>query len=91
MALTLKLYEGSLYRDRKKDFLSNEWGPNVRLGIVRSERDVVHRNKEYQTGNLRKIIAIKMMKAPIIDALESQLQRCFARHRVSGDWLMVNG
>ena len=44
------LTAGTLYIDRDRDVLSGEWGPYVKIGIVRNSRTVSERNNIGKIG-----------------------------------------
>ena len=69
----LKLVNGTLYINRDRDYRTGAWGPYVKIGIVRDEREAKVRAKEHQTGNPREVVATHQFRAPMVEALETQL------------------
>ena len=85
-----KLVPGTLYINRDRDYLTGEWGPYVKIGIVRDEREANARVREHQTGNPREVVSIFEFKAPMVEALETQLHHRFAEHWTSGEWFHMD-
>lgn len=84
------LSSGILYIDRDRDVLSGQWGPYVKIGIVRNNRTVAERNKQHQTGNPRRIEPIFSLDAPMVDSLEKRLHSLFADLRIIGEWFIFD-
>ena len=53
------LTPGELYINRDRDFRTGEWGPYIKIGIVRDERVSKARASEHQTGNPREVFTTK--------------------------------
>jgi hypothetical protein len=85
-----KLTPGTLYIDRDQDVLSGEWGPYVKIGIVRNDKEASIRNKEHQTGNPRRIHVIYSAESPMVEHLETYLHHIFASRRVLGEWFLLD-
>lgn len=85
-----KLVPGTLYIDRDRDFRTGEWGPYVKIGIVRNQKEASARNKEHQTGNPRKIHILHELAAPMVENLETRLHHWFAEHWVHGEWFLMD-
>ena len=85
-----KLTPGTLYIDRDQDVLSGEWGPYVKIGIVRNDKEASIRNKEHQTGNPRRIHVIFSAESPMVEHLETYLHHIFASQRVLGEWFLLD-
>lgn len=85
------LVRGTLYINRDRDFRSGIWGPYVKIGIVRNERDAKARNKEHQTGNPREIVTRAEFQSPMVEHLETQLHHRFATRWVHGEWFEMDG
>ena len=66
------------------------WGPYVKLGIVRNERQAEERNSEHQTGNPRQVVTLHQFRAPMVENLETQLHHRFAPLCVSGEWFEMD-
>jgi len=86
-----KLTPGTLYIDRDQDVLSGDWGPYVKIGIVRNDKEASIRNKEHQTGNPRRIHVIFSAESPMVEHLETYLHHIFASRRVLGEWFLLDG
>ena len=85
-----KLTPGTLYIDRDQDVLSEDWGPYVKIGIVRNDKEASIRNKEHQTGNPRRIHVIFSAESPMVEHLETYLHHIFASRRVLGEWFLLD-
>ncbi|MDB2553968.1 GIY-YIG nuclease family protein [Porticoccaceae bacterium] len=85
-----KLTPGTLYIDRDQDVLSGDWGPYVKIGIVRNDKEASIRNKEHQTGNPRRIHVIFSAESPMVEHLETYLHHIFASRRVLGEWFLLD-
>ena len=85
-----KLTPGTLYIDRDQDLLSGEWGPYIKIGIVRNDKEAALRNKEHQTGNPRRIHVMHAFESTMVEDLETQLHHIFAPHRVLGEWFLLD-
>ena len=85
-----KLTPGTLYLDRDQDLLSGEWGPYIKIGIVRNDKEAALRNKEHQTGNPRRIHVMHALESTMVEDLETQLHHIFAPHRVLGEWFLLD-
>jgi hypothetical protein len=81
---------GELYFVREIDPDSKSITKFVKIGLVRQKenRTSLDRLDEHQTGNPRELHlpADNFFFAPAISALEAQMHRLFAQHRVSGEW-----
>lgn len=84
------LVPGTLYINRDRDYRSGEWGPYVKIGIVRNTREAASRNKEHQTGNPREVVTLKAMEAPMVEHLETQLHHRFATRWLAGEWFEMD-
>ena len=84
------LTEGTLYVNRDRDFRTREFGPYVKIGIVRGERDASARNLEHQTGNPREVITVHELFSPMVEHLETQLHHRFASYWVHGEWFEMD-
>ena len=85
-----KLTPGTLNIDRDQDVLSGDWGPYVKIGIVRNDKEASIRNKEHQTGNPRRIHVIFSAESPMVEHLETYLHHIFASRRVLGEWFLLD-
>jgi hypothetical protein len=85
-----KLTPGTLYIDRDQDLLSGEWGPYIKIGIVRNDKEAALRNKEHQTGNPRRIHVMYAFESTMVEELETQLHHIFAPYRVLGEWFLLD-
>lgn len=85
-----KLVRGTLYIDRDQDLRTGEWGPYIKIGIVRNDKEASARNKEHQTGNPRKIHILHELPAPMVENLETRLHHFFAQHWVFGEWFLMD-
>ena len=73
------LTAGTLYIDRDRDVRTGEWGPYVKIGIVRDGKTPEQRVKELQTGNPRRVHTIKTYSSPMVESLETRLHQ-FCNH-----------
>ena len=78
--------EGTLYIDRDRDVRTSEWGPYVKIGIVRDGKTPEQRVKELQTGNPRRVHTINTYLSPMVENLETRLHHHFAEYWVRGEW-----
>ena len=85
-----KLTPGTLYIDREQDVLTQEWGPYIKIGIVRNDKDAIERNKEHQTGNPKEIKLVYSINSPLVEDLETQLHHNFAKDRILGEWFLID-
>ena len=81
---------GELYINRDRDFKTGEWGPYVKIGIVREDRDSEDRASEHQTGNPREVVLLHTFLSPMVDRLETLLHNIFSTRRVSGEWFEMD-
>jgi len=81
---------GELYINRDRDFKTGEWGPYVKIGIVREDRDSENRASEHQTGNPREVVLLHTFLSPMVDRLETLLHNIFSTRRVSGEWFEMD-
>jgi hypothetical protein len=81
-----KFTEGTLYIDRDRDVRTGEWGPYVKIGIVREGKTPEQRVSELQTGNPRRVHTIKTYLSPMVENLETRLHHHFAEYWVRGEW-----
>ena len=86
----LRLVGGTLYINRDRDYRTQQWGPYVKIGIVRDEREASARVREHQTGNPREVVSIHEFKAPMVEALETQLHHRFSQYWTSGEWFHMD-
>lgn len=84
------LTEGTLYIDRDRDVRTGEWGPYVKIGIVRDKKTPEQRVKELQTGNPRRVHTVKTYSSPMVESLETRLHHNFATMWVRGEWFEMN-
>lgn len=84
------LTEGTLYIDRDRDVRTGEWGPYVKIGIVRDGKTPEQRVKELQTGNPRRVHTIKTYSSPMVESLETRLHHNFATMWVRGEWFEMD-
>ena len=84
------LTEGTLYIDRDRDVRTGEWGPYVKIGIVRDGKTPEQRVKELQTGNPRRVHTIKTYASPMVESLETRLHHNFATMWVRGEWFEMD-
>ena len=84
------LTEGTLYIDRDRDVRIGEWGPYVKIGIVRDGKTPEQRVKELQTGNPRRVHTIKTYSSPMVESLETRLHHNFATMWVRGEWFEMD-
>lgn len=75
---------------RDRDYRNQEWGPYVKIGIVRDERDANARTKEHQTGNPREVVAIREVESKMVVDLETQLHHRLATYCVSNEWFCLS-
>ena len=85
-----KLVPGTLYINRDRDYRTRVWGPYIKIGIVRDEREANARIREHQTGNPREVVSIHEFKAPMVEALETQLHHRFSNRWISGEWFLMD-
>ena len=85
-----KLVEGTLYIDRDQDTKTGEWGPYVKIGIVRENKTPEERVRQLQTGNPRKVHTIKTYFSPMVESLETRLHHNFAERWVRGEWFEMD-
>jgi len=81
---------GELYINRDRDFKTGEWGPYVKIGIVRKDRKSKDRASEHQTGNPREVVLLHTFISPMVDRLETLLHNIYSVRRVSGEWFEMN-
>ena len=84
------LTAGTLYIDRDRDVRTGEWGPYVKIGIVRDGKTPEQRVKELQTGNPRRVHTIKTYSSPMVESLETRLHHNFATMWVRGEWFEMD-
>ena len=84
------LTAGTLYIDRDRDVRTGEWGPYVKIGIVRDGKTPEQRVKELQTGNPRRVHTIKTYASPMVESLETRLHHNFATMWVRGEWFEMD-
>ena len=85
-----KLVRGTLYINRDRDYRTSEWGPYVKIGIVRNDRESQDRVKEHQTGNPREVVTMRELQSPMVHHLETQLHHRFATMWLSGEWFEMD-
>lgn len=85
-----KLVAGTLYLNRDRDYRSGEWGPYVKIGIVRNAREAQERIREHQTGNPRQVICLREFQAPMVESLETQIHHRFSEYWTSGEWFCLD-
>ena len=83
------LTAGTLYIDRDRDVRTGEWGPYVKIGIVRDGKTPEQRVKELQT-NPRRVHTIKTYSSPMVESLETRLHHNFATMWVRGEWFEMD-
>ena len=81
--------DGTLYIARECDARTGEWGPYVKVGLVRGDRDADPRLREHQTGNPRDIVEVATVASPSVHALETHVHHAFASQRVRGEWFAL--
>jgi len=81
---------GELYINRDRDFKTGEWGPYVKIGIVRKDRKSKDRASEHQTGNPREVVLLHTFISPMVDRLETLLHNIYSVRRVSGEWFEMS-
>lgn len=81
-----KFTEGTLYIDRDRDVRTGDWGPYVKIGIVREKKTPEERLSQLQTGNPRRVHTIKTYFSPMVENLETRLHHHFAEYWVRGEW-----
>ena len=81
---------GTIYINRDRDFITNEWGNFVKIGLVKDEREAETRRKEHQTGNPREVLIVREFESPLVTHLETRLHNRYAERRVSGEWFLMD-
>jgi hypothetical protein len=81
---------GTIYINRDRDFITNEWGNYVKIGLVKDEREAETRRKEHQTGNPREVLIVREFESPLVTHLETRLHNRYAERRVSGEWFLMD-
>ena len=84
------LTPGELYINRDRDFRTGEWGPYIKIGIVRNERESKARASEHQTGNPREVVLLNTYNSPMVDRLETLIHNIYGTRRVSGEWFEMD-
>ena len=84
------LTAGTLYIDRDRDVRTGEWGPYVKIGIVRDGKTPEERVKQLQTGNPRRVHTINTYFSPMVESLETRLHHNFAAMWVRGEWFEMD-
>ena len=89
--MAIKLTPGNLYLIRDVDYLTNELGKYVKIGIVTNNRTTEQRKKEHQTGNPRGIFdEYEVTEVPFVERLETQLHYEQIDRWITGEWFLLN-
>ena len=89
--MAIKLTPGNLYFIRDIDYLTNEIGKYVKIGIVTNERTTEERIKNHQTGNPRGIYPVaEVTDVPFVERLETHLHYENNERWITGEWFLMN-
>ena len=83
--------KGDLYFIREKDFLTQEVGDNVKIGLVRDGKTCQERASQLQTGNSQLLIVSECLNSNSINQLEATLHQHLATARLQGEWFVLPG
>lgn len=89
------LTSGEIYFIGEFDIKTGQRSEYVKIGIVRhgakEERTSQDRLLEHQTGNPRRLEIIHTITTDAVEAIETSLHYMFARKRVYGEWMLLDG
>jgi len=86
----MKLKSGTIYFLRDYDFLTREYSPYLKIGLVADPTNTSKRIRQLQTGNPRPIACLREVRTKLVTELESYLHRFYALRRVLHEWFYIN-
>ena len=86
----MSLVPGYIYFIRERDFLTNQVGGYVKIGLTREERPVSARLSDHKTANPREEYSEWDIQVPMVDKLETYMHHYFAEHRITGEWFEMD-
>ena len=87
--MKLRYEPGELYFLQERDLLTEELSNNIKIGLVRGERDSLTRLMEHQTGNSRGLSLYRTTKSKSVNALETAVHQLFSGARLHGEWFVL--
>ena len=82
---------GSIYLIYERDFLTEEFSKNVKIGLVRDPKKPIERLGEHQTGNSRELFLGESFHVPSVSAMEANIHSRLATKRLNGEWFYLPG
>jgi len=86
----MSLVPGYIYFIRERDYLTNQVGPYVKIGLTRELRPVSARLSDHMTGNPRQEYSEWDIQVPMVDKLETYMHHYFAQRRITGEWFEMD-
>ena len=79
----MSIVPGYIYFIRERDFLTNQDGGYVKIGLTREERPVSARLSDHETANPREEYSEWDIQVPMVDKLETYMHHYFVEQSES--------